>query len=207
MAVFLHHGLGHAHLHVGTWRAQDAALEEIRAELLAHHMDGDEIELQLLELVVLLRRNRRGVTLPMPVLFSLSWIILCAPHFRLHEFRKPLHFSASFMVEAARLLRDIRDDVLDLGEGEHGLERVLAPEAAGLGAAKGRARWEQIVAIDPDAPGLDLPRGAMRASEIFASRCRRQGRNRDRFAESQHRVFARPGLERDDRAEDLLAAR
>ena len=59
MAVFLHHGLGHAHLHVGGGRAQDALLEEIRANLLAHHMDGDDVELQLLELVVLLEEIAR----------------------------------------------------------------------------------------------------------------------------------------------------
>ena len=129
MAVFLHHRLRHPHLHVGGWRLQDAALEEIGAELLADDMDGDDVELQLLELVVLLEEIAAGVTLPRPVLFSLSWIM-------------SLRSSNCSLIEAALLLRDIRNHVLDLGEGEHGLECVLASESARLGAAEGRARRE-----------------------------------------------------------------
>src|SRR5262245_7735509 len=64
-------------------------------------------------------KNCCGVTLPMPVLLSLSWSMW-----------------PPSLIEFARAFGNIDDDVLDLGEGQHGLERVFAAVTAGLGAAE-----------------------------------------------------------------------
>ena len=45
VAVFFHHNLRHPHLHVWVRCTQNAALEAIGAEFLAHHVNRDQVQL------------------------------------------------------------------------------------------------------------------------------------------------------------------
>jgi len=60
VAVFLHHRARHAHLQLRRRRLEDAALETVRAVELAHDVDVDQVQHQVLELGVLLRELGGG---------------------------------------------------------------------------------------------------------------------------------------------------
>src|SRR5262245_49713598 len=98
---------------------------------------------------------------------------------------------SSCFVEAPEVRRGIDDDVPDLGELEQGLERVLAAEAACLGAAERSARREQVEAVNPYPAGFDRSCGCVRARQTLGPDAGREA-VLDAVDCRQHRVFVVP---------------